>query len=355
MGGVGYFTRDNTNIFYFPATINDYSGQIIAELRTKNTQDTYTLGGNFNIGGNKVFGAYLNRPINLALLDFASNYSINIDNVEISNTTDLFLGMPFGDWSLGGRLSVAFDSYKQDSTGFTNGDEESASYINLGLGASNENTDVGVYFEMPHAKSTEDNGQEDKISGTGFGIAARTFMGEKTKFVPMGLLNFGSAKYEHTVANVTSKIDFSSMNLALGAGINYDIRENAMLVVAVEALGISKVKSDIDGGTETTITVTDLPGIYMGAESQINKWLTGRLGAVQVMQKVVTKMKPQAGSETEESARQKEFHLTFGIGIAVGDFDLDLSLNEGLLFDGPNFISGTTETISDKISITYEF
>ncbi len=355
MGGVGYFTKDNTNIFYFPGTINYYAGQVVVELRTKNTQSSYTVGGNFGFNGDKVFGAYLNRPIIVPIPDFVFGYIQNIDNVDLSNTTDLLLGMPLGDWDFGARLSLAFDSYKQDSTATDVGDDESAHYVNLGLGLSSDKMDAGVYIEMPSIKSDEDNGLEDKFSGSGFGGVFRAFMGDETQLVPIGLINLASTTYEQTVNNVTSKVKFSNMNLALGAGVNYNINENSMLVAAVEAIGMSKFKSEVGGGTETNITTMDLPGLYLGAESQINKWLTGRMGAVQVMQSTTTKTKPQGSPESKTSERFKQFNVTFGVGVDLGDFTLDLSFNEGLLFDGPNFISGTTETIADKISITYEF
>ena len=355
MGGVGYFTRDNSNIFYIPGTVNYYPRQVVVELRSKNTQSSYTVGGNFGFNEDKVFGAYLNRPINVPLPDFVFDYIDNIDYVELNNTTDLLLGMPLKDWDFGCRLSFALDNYKQDSTATEVGDDESSRYINLGLGMSSDKMDAGVYFEMPNLKSLEDNGLEDKLSGTGFGGVFRVFMGEQTQIVPIGLVNMSSATYEHTVNDTTSEVKFSNMNLALGVGLNYKISENAMLIAAVEAIGISKFKSDVSGGTETNITTTDLPGLYMGAESQINKWLTGRIGAVQVMQSTTTKTKPQGSPESETSERLKQFHVTFGAGVALGDFTLDLSFNEGLLFDGPNFISGTTETVADKISITYEF
>ena len=355
MGGVGYFTRDNTNIFYFPGTIKMYPGLVIAELRTKNTQDSYTIGGNFKFNDDKVLGVYLNRPINLVNYEFAVNYVANLDYVELNNTTDFLMGMPLGDWNFGCRLSLAFDSYKQDSTATDYGDDETAHYINVGLGLSNEKIDVGVHFEMPSAKSTEENGLEDKISGTGFGIVARMFTGEKMQFVPVGLLKVSSAKYDHTFNNATTTDKFSGLNLSVGAGLNYQVSDNALIVAAVEAIGLSKLKAEFDGGPKTTVTAMDFPGIYLGAESQINKWLIGRIGAVQVMQGTKTKVEDQGVTESETTVRTKHYRVTFGLGIALGDFKLDVSLNEGLLFDGPNFISGTTETIADKISLTYEF
>ena len=62
MGGVGYYIRDNSNIFYFPSTIHNYSNQVVAELRTPNKDYDYSIGVHLPIGDN-IFGVYLNRPL----------------------------------------------------------------------------------------------------------------------------------------------------------------------------------------------------------------------------------------------------------------------------------------------------
>jgi hypothetical protein len=98
-----------------------------------------------------------------------------------------------------------------------------------------------------------------------------------------------------------------------------------------------------------------LPGVYLGVESKINDWLIGRLGASQVYQSLTETEKPYNEKETETTSYMTQFKMTFGLGITFGSFVLDASINEGLLFDGPNFISGSNEIIAHRLSITYNF
>ena len=63
MGGVGFYTHDNSNIFFFPGAIYSYSGQVYGEFRVKSTPNAYSIGVNYPIGDYSVVGAYLNRPI----------------------------------------------------------------------------------------------------------------------------------------------------------------------------------------------------------------------------------------------------------------------------------------------------
>ena len=106
---------------------------------------------------------------------------------------------------------------------------------------------------------------------------------------------------------------------------------------------------DLDkNGTETTNTTMILPGIYAGVESQIKSWLTGRFGLAQTYRSETVKTKPAQGNETEDTEHFKDFALTFGLGFNFGRFTLDAFVNEGLFFDGPNFISGTNEPLASK-------
>jgi len=352
MGGVGFFTKDNSNIVYFPGTINFYPQQIVAKKKKKNSDNSYTIGGHLSFNETNVLGIYLNRPIAIEAPGGV------FDNITLDRATDLYLGMPFSNFNFGGRISVGFDSYKQDSTAVQDKDHESARYINVGCGISSETIDMGGYFELPSAKSEENNNDEDKWSGMAFGGNVRAFMGNQVKIVPVGLLSISSTTYEHhdgALDSTTAKVDYSAMDIGLGIGINHNIKENSMVIIGVEVLGMNKDKTDIRDGNETTVTTTTMPGLYMGAESQINRWLTGRIGAAQVFQSTKTKVKPPTGDETETSVRSSQFKVTFGLAVEFGNFTLDLSFNEGLLFDGPNFISNTNETIADQLSITYNF
>lgn len=349
LGGVGYFIKDNSNVFVFPGAISLYQDQFIAELRTKNTTSTYTVGTHLGFDNKSVIGIYLNRPI------LVTPTAGVFQQVILNNSTDLLFGMPFGVYDIGARFSFGFDGFEDDmgDTDTSNDVKESASYMSLGAGVSNETMDIGFSFDLPSMK--REVGDNDVTwGGTGIGINARMFMGNPMKLVPLFVFNTGSASFEYGAGDST--IDYSNMMLGFGAGINYQINEESMLILGFEAFSINKsIEEDKLAQDKLTTTTTTMPGIYMGAESKLSKWLTARIGAAQVFQTTVDKSKLGSNPETKQTSKASNYDVTFGLGINYGDLTLDLSINEGLIFDGPNFISGTTERVSNRLSLTYNF
>jgi hypothetical protein len=345
MGGVGFFMKDNSNIFYYPGTINQYSGQVIGELRFKENASSYTIGVNYPINDNSVFGMYLNRPMAIGV-----PYGV-VQEVVLDHTTDFYYGMKSATFDLGFRLSAALDSYKDRDTVT----KESAHYFAFGAGLSSEKTDIGLLAEMPGVNHKEPGNYEDKWSGFNFGAGARTFLGENTKIVPVVNFLMGSSKAEYDSTSANNDVEYTNMDLGLGVGLNHPINEDNLLILGLELFGMSSRKSEIDSSTTTTTVTTTMPGLYMGLESRINSWLTGRVGAAQVFQTVKTKTKPFGGTEVENSGYNSNYDLYFGVGINFSNFTLDAAINEGLFFDGPNFISGTTNAIANRLSLTYKF
>jgi len=343
MGGVGLYTHDNSNIFYFPGSIYTYSGQVVGEFRVKSADNSYTVGINYPVGDYSVLGIYLNRPIN------ASIPGGIVDSVELTHTTDIFYGTQMTQFDLGLSLSLGLDSQKWGPD--TSENKESARYIALGAGISHEAMDLGIRFELPSAKFEPPTGSEIKWSGFAFGAAGRMFRGETTKLVPLAALYYSTTKAEVD----TFETKFKAMDLGLGIGINHELNDKNLLVMGLEVLGISQQKTSPDGGTETTETITTLPGFFMGLESEIKPWLIGRFGVAQVFQSSTTKSEPPTGAETKSTSRSSDFDVRFGLGIHFGDFLLDAAINEGLVFDGPNFISGSVNPMASRLSLTYEF
>jgi hypothetical protein len=345
MGGVGFFVKDNSNIFFFPGAINQYAGQVIGEMRVKNSNGSYTIGVNYPINDNSVFGMYLNRPVALAIPAGIVN------EVTLDHTTDFFYGMKSSQFDMGFRLSAALDGYKADTI-----NKESARYFAVGFGLTNDNTDIGLLFEMPgvNRKFMEDS-LENKWGGIAFGLNARMFSGEKTKIVPVVNFKYGKTKADMDPLSGSRDVDYKDMDLGLGVGLNHPINDDNLLVLGVELFGVSSRKSEIDSGSTTTTSTTTMPGLFMGLESKINRWLTGRVGAAQVFQTAKTTVEPQTGPKSENSEYNSDYRLYFGVGISLANFTLDAAVNEGIFFDGPNFISGTTNAIANRLSLTYKF
>ena len=348
MGGIGFYIRDNSNIFYFPGTVLQYQNQAVAELRAKNNDNLYTVGVHLAPSQGSTYGVYLNRPLSLPqdILEAV------VPDLQLDRCTTLFYGGQSSGYDYGVMLSVATDKDEEDS-----GEEtvtQTAKYIGLNAGVSVDDYDLGLQIDLPNAK-WEFADDEDKWHGIGIGLNGRYFSqrSDNMEAVLLAVLYYGSAnrKWEEEDLDV----DYGKLRLGLGGAINYRIDQNNMLVLAVEAFGYDKDNMNVKDGTETTYTVTTLPGIFVGVEAQVKSWLLGRLGARQVYQSVSEKTKPDGGDESEEVTYSSSFGVSFGLGIVFGNLQLDALFNEGLLFDGPNFISGHDNALANRISLTYHF
>ncbi len=349
MGGIGYFIQDNTNIFYFPGTLAQYSNQLNIEARQRLNVSTYTAGVHLPFNS-MVFAVYLNRPVNV--IPAANLAGLN---VRMDNTTDFLGAFRVGKMGLGVRLSLGMDSYKDENVDPTL--TENATYIGLGFGLSYDIFDMGADIDIPLASA---KAGDDKMgyAGFGFGFNGRAnFQASKElQIVPVALLYLAPAGYTvENAAGTQTDESYLSFRFGLAVGLNYSINENNLLTMAIEALGYNRSswdEKDVETGSESTFT---FPGIYLGVESKIKPWLIGRLGAAQVFQSISETTKPDGGDEATVSTRDSQYDVTFGLGIVLGNFVFDLAINEGLLFDGPNFISGSNESVSNRLSVSYSF
>ena len=348
MGGVGFYMRDNSNIFVYPGTFYSYQNQVIGELRLKNNAAFYSIGVHLPVASRTVIGVYLNSQLNLVIPPGVVN------NISLDQATDIFYGTKLSNFDLGVNLRIGMDKFTNDADSLS----ESGRYFGLSAGISNDKMDLGLLVELPGV-SMEQGRAESSWGGFGVGLNGRYWLAKNGKFqlLPLVHVYYGSSNREINPGGGAAilETDYSSLRLAAALGINYELNSDNLLVIGLEAYGYSKNGAKVKDGVETSTSVSTLPGIYLGIESKISDWLIGRLGAAQVFQSTSNYTKPQGGSETETSSYATEFKMTFGVGLTFGQFILDAAINEGLLFDGPNFISGTQEPIATRLSITYAF
>ena len=348
MGGVGFYLRDNSNIFVFPGTFLDYQNQVVGEFRVKNDDQFYSIGAHIPVSSSTAVGAYLNSPLNLIVPGGV------IDNVELNRASDIFYGTKMDNFNLGINLRIGMDKYTSDADSLT----ESARYIAVGAGISNKKMDLGLLLEFPGA-SLEEGSLERNYSGFGIGFNGRFWLEKKGKFqlLPLvyGYYGTSSREIKPGGGGTTQETDYGNLQLAGGLGINYELNDDNLIVLGLEAIGYSNYSTDVKDAGESSISTMTLPGIYLGIESKVVDWCIARLGAAQVFQSTTFTSKPDGGDETETTSYETQFKMTFGLGIMFGNFLLDAAINEGLLFDGPNFISGTQEPIASRLSITYSF
>ena len=351
MGQTGLFMYDNSNVVFFPGAVMRYGNQIVTELRLKDSESTFSAEVRLPMNS-YMFGLNFNRPI--TLFDPGVGQSITLNS-----TSDLYFGTELGGNDLGIRLSLGRDGFTRDSIPFGPPRlEESARYIEVAGGYSSDIYDASISFELPSVTSEEGN-LKDEFSGNMITLNGRYFYDydAKMRFVPVVRVGFGSGSRKTDVGggNPQEEIDYGLLSLNLGIGLNYQISENSLLVVAIDPYGYSRLKEDEKNVGEGTTTTTTFPRLYLGAETTIRPWITGRIGANRAYQKVTEKFKPSGGAEYEQSYQTSPYNVSFGLGLKFGRFLIDLDVNDGFFFEGPNFISGTFRDFSNRVSVTYNF
>lgn len=349
MGNTAIFLKDQSNVMLFPGTLLKYSNLVIGEMRAKNDDSRYTLGVHMDYD-KMASGLYVNMPVFSPLLTTGLGNFAGL-TATIRNSYVFMLGMDLGGMDVGFGIQTAGSKFETGSGAAKT--DESASYIGLMGGVSNDKMDIGGLIELPSIEQKAGGVTSDY---SGFGITANGRMylmkHKGATIFPVGRLTFGSSSFE--VKNGGS-VDYSTLIIAGGVGVEKEINENNLLIVGLELFSLSSLTSDIKDGTETNVSTITLPGIYVGVESRISSWLIGRLGASHTNQQTVTEITPDGGNKAETTTEGSAFNMSLGLGMEFGSFLLDFAFNEGLLFDGPAIVSNRTNVLATKISVTYNF
>lgn len=363
MGQVGLFTMDNTNVTPFPGTIMIYGNEVVTELRVKDFEPRFSAEVRIPVNSYMV-GFNFNRPI--FITPSIPGFNVGTGIVQLTNTSDLYFGTELMGGNVGVRVSLGRDGYNQDSTSvFDPQLDESARYMEFAAGFSSDNYDVGLSFELPSIKSeTVMGGQtlKDEWSGTGINLIGRYFyeLNEKMQAVPVATFRTSSTSQETDIAagQPQLKTDYSSLYLNFGMGLQYQLNEDNLIIVAVDPFGYLKNEAEQTlNAVSTTITstTTTFPRLYMGVEAKIKNGIVGRVGAFRDYQTQTIETKPAQGDATETSFQTSRYNVSFGLGIKVGKFLVDLDINDGMFFQGPNFISGQLRDLANQVSISYVF
>ncbi len=351
MGQVGVFMYDNSNIALFPGAVMRYGNEVVTELRWKDTESSFSAEVRLPVLSNYMVGVNFNRPIGIFVPAMMSN-------VELNETSDLYLGTHFLGQEMAVRLSLGRDGFSQDSSSGGVAMDESARYLELAGGISSDRYDLSGSLELPSV-SSEQGESSDKWNGIGINLNGRYFhrLDEKVQIVPVLHLGFSTSSREYDPGYNLSKLetDYSTLGFSLGVGMQYQVNEKNLIILAIDPFGYYKMKTDVKDGTETIVTTKTLPRLYLGGETAIKSWLVGRIGATRAYQTQTTKVTPDQGDAVESSYQISPYNVSFGLGMKFGNFLIDIDINDGLLFEGPNFISGSTRDMVNRLSISYLF
>ncbi|MCK4351918.1 hypothetical protein KAW65_00745 [candidate division WOR-3 bacterium] len=353
LGGVSSLLIDDSNVKLYPALITNYPDQITAELKNPalsffikfNDYGVFGIGINTDSIPKIVSQAIKHRPTGLTDFLFTQEPQLT-----------LFYGKYIApSLSLGLKLNYSNDYYKNPETPLS----QSLKVWNSSIGvraAPMENNFVDISagiskFNFESSSESPGTGEPRAFKDQNkFSYHARARLlspiSQTTSLILGANFEKVDASWMHWSSD-TTKENLTSELLEGYAGLNLAPSPNTTLILGISG-GVAKGDTMPADTTDPELEniVRTFPKIIIAIESKLNNWLLLRLGATKSFNKIETKIIPQ--SELSEPQiiefNESPFNLTFGWGIKINNFELDVMADE-LPFATPSL----------SLSATYKF
>lgn len=339
----GNYLEDDYNIFTWYGTLPSYSNMVWIGMQDLDWDDGgsmfYYMGASYALGEEGRYGT---------LAMFYYDYAPGIN--PFSMDEGYWTGSGLFGWWLPSKFAMmygyamekmSFGLYwsRADQMAKLEEDEESAeykyAYTTFGAGLR---FDLGekAYMDVAADLSLASYKEEETIYGDinhdankMYGVRGRMFYewNETITWVPyfnFRMFDFSLKADEEGFTNYGDKGFFFDF----GLGANIKVNEDNLLLFAIEPNSFAKREpSEPPSGVSADITTWVRPRFILGLESDVKDWLTFRAGA----RKELTSWKLAAEVEGEGKASVEytyaPFNFYMGLGFHLGDFDIDLLLN----------------------------
>ncbi len=274
---------------------------------------------------------------------FTGSYKVDEPADEYNHFT-LGYGMPFGgmDWGV---------SFNRQNYTSTMGDVEyTDAYNTIGIGASwdmDDETLIDFVFQM--ISGSEDDGvdedPEDDTDYSQMDLGARAFRQVRDDLTVVPAFWFMSAE--------DSNADMKAGFMGVGLAFDYSVNDGNDVV-----LGFSYQKSTTEAGDPAVEeSNTSMPGVFLALEAELTEIFTARMGASKNFVTYDNGLEADAGLEEKTTY---PYGFTLGLGVGLGDWVIDLELNQTWLYDIGYWVHGTTnanvgQSPIAKIDIKYWF
>lgn len=207
--------------------------------------------------------------------------------------------------------------------------EASESMNSIGAGITydmSEQTALDASFMF----STGSEDDETDWEGSGFGVAARMFHAWREDVTLIPVFTFDSRT--DTYGDDSEK---KATSFAGGLAFDYTINEDNDLYLFASYQS-SKLE-DTEGDDTWEDTSTAMPGIGAAVEHELTDMFTMRLGATKNWMKYE---ETDPIEETTDEMKSYPWQFSFGMGIAMGDWVIDLALNQSWLYNVGYWVHG---------------
>lgn len=285
---------------------------------------------------------------------------------------DLMGAFDVGGSPLGFRLSIGH--HQDNSTTDNDGDifinDNSVWGVNAVVGYSLRGAnELDLSVELGYgSQSFTDDQDGDPVnvsSATGFNFAAmaRGFsnMAKGVELGYTGLLYYRS--YSSTVDyedGISDGADASLLGLDVGAGPLYHV-DDKFNIAAHAGLGIQyanqnpSVETDPeDDGQELSRFGLVIPSLKLSGEYRVFEWLWLRTGAQYFYQFNFVSDQPGQDAFRDTSETISGFRWVSGVGVVLGDLELNGTFKAPFMLSGPNFIGGGSDMFA-HLNVQYRF
>ena len=233
----------------------------------------------------------------------------------------------------------------------------SASVIGLKVGLSgtgDQEWDAVVGLEMPSFTNEAAGATLSENDGSmGIHFAGRFWWNysETASLIPNVRFNTykDAATYPTTPETAAS---YSFTQIGVGAGHNWWPVENTLVLFDFGILMQTEKDEFTPAGGDVDYSDNALPYWRIGFETSVFSWLDGRLGAERAWETVSAS---GDGAPTEPSMSTSVTNTFIGGTAHWNRMVLDMVMIRGWFEDGPNFISGMSNTLLWRLSLKYDF
>ena len=402
----GDYTSDYTSIYSWPSTITGVGNLVYAELGNQYSYSWDRAMGavlpNLWDGRYGVWGIHLRETTPVIGQGDTGAGNGGIDpNRNNDQQFDLTWGKKFGTKALGLSFSrsLAKDTYEIPGNTVTYAfDNNGSSTVDgrniMGFGAGlsfdmNDKTTVdvtGLYQNRTWENSSTGSAvTANKLTDNGganylFGVRAAMKCKPNLVVVPVVKLYNFDLSSKRTVGTVSTTVTNKMSGWQAGVAGNWTIGSNDLFVLGAtlaqnkldqnaDIFGVvssynSSFGSDgpfeLDGSKNVVATESIMPQVFMALETQVNSWLTLRMGATKgVMASYKLEGKTVAGKALTVTYKTSPFALNTGAGIKVGSLRFDALLDGEFFLNpiaqlmGSNNAEFDGYTVFEKVSATY--
>jgi len=257
---------------------------------------------------------------------FDSDFDGMADLTPEWNRFSLGYGIPVAGFDLG------FLFNRQSVNHSTGGADLSEAYNTFGFGGSwdmDDATLIDGVFQMTSGGQDDGDDDTDDFEYSEMNIGVRAFWQWRDD------VTLTPAFWFKTMTDKVGSSEGTGGYMGVGLACNYTINEDNDLYVGAN---YQSMTYEPDGGDQ--VSITTMPGLFAAVEHELTDLFTARVGASKNFK---TWSDGEDGDDLDENSHYP-YGFTMGLGMGLGDWVIDLSLNENWLYSFGYWVHGVTQS-----------